>query len=321
MAASKSVFKKSAEDFVIKGGPYELPNDGKNGTLQWSERQEILQLTGVSAAVRDRKQTKGKRHLTLSGPLSGFELAYEMAMQFIVKSQVKLEPFAETPGCDGDWEATEQQRSRPAEKSKKVAKSSTPMAQSGSAPASSWQPMMPAMQQPMMQPMMPMMHPMMQQHLMQQQQQAMMMMANPMMMQNMMMQPWMVQQRRKTVHVESCSESSSEKDDNDSREPMKIEIRPTKVEGKPETRPAAKVKPEAVVGPTVDANPATRPAAKKIEPKQPAAPPPGWAAPPQVAAASAPRTPPLPPAYPWRLARDEHDVDDDEGPEPSNNAR
>ena len=66
MAASKSVFKKSAEDFVIKGGPYELPNDGKNGTLQWSEREEIKQLTGVSAAVRGRKQTKGKRHLTLS---------------------------------------------------------------------------------------------------------------------------------------------------------------------------------------------------------------------------------------------------------------
>ena len=112
MATSKGFFKKSA-DFVIKGGPYELPNDGKNGTVQWNERQEILQLTGVSAAVRDRRQTNGRRHLTLSGPLSGFELAYEMAMQFIVKSQVKQEPFAETPGCDGDWVATEQQSSRP----------------------------------------------------------------------------------------------------------------------------------------------------------------------------------------------------------------
>ena len=311
MATSKGFFKKSAEDFVIKGGPYELPNDGKNGTLQWNERQEILQLTGVSAAVRDRKQTKGKRHLTLSGPLSGFELAHEMAMQFIVKSQVKQEPFAETPGCGGDWEATEQQRSRPAEKSKKVAKSSTPMAQSGFAPASSWQPMMPAMQQPMMQPMMPMMHPMMHQHWMQQQlqqqRQAMMMMANPMMMQSMMMQPWNVQRLRKSVHAETC-ESSSEDDDNDSSEPMKVEIHPAKVEGKP-------------VGPKVEANPATGPKTK-IEPKQPAAPPPGFAAPP--AAASGLRTPPLPPQpapYPWRLAKDEHDVDEDEGPEPSNTAR
>ena len=42
MAMNKDFFKKSADDFVIKGGPYELPNDGKNGTLQWSERQEIL---------------------------------------------------------------------------------------------------------------------------------------------------------------------------------------------------------------------------------------------------------------------------------------
>ena len=318
MATRKGFFKKSA-DFVIKGGPYELPNDGKNGALQWNERQEILQLTGVSAAVRDRKQTKGKRHLTLSGPLSGFELAYEMAMQFIVKSQVKQEPFAETPGCDGDWVATEQQRSRPAEKSRKVAKSSTPMAQSGSAPASSWQPMMPAMQQPMMQPMMPMMHPMMQQQWMQQQQ-AMMMMANPMMMQSMMMQPLNVQRLRKSVHAEKC-ESSSEDDDNDSSEPMKVEIHPAKVEGKPATQPAAKDKPEAVVGPKVEANPATRPKTK-IEPKQPAAPPPGLATPP--AAASGLRTPPLPPLparYPWRLAKDEHDIDEDEGPEPSNTER
>ncbi len=84
MATSNVFFNKSA-DFVMKGGPNELPNDGKNGILHWNERQEILQLTGVSATVRDRKQTKGKRRLTLSGPLFGFELAYEMATQFIVK--------------------------------------------------------------------------------------------------------------------------------------------------------------------------------------------------------------------------------------------
>ena len=160
--ASKDIFK-DAKDSIIKGGPYDLPNGGKHGTLTWSERQEILETTGVCAAVRDRNNTRGKRHLTLSGPISGFELAPEMAMQYIVKCQVKKEPFAETPGCSGDWEATEKQQSRPSGKPKKVTKSPTPMAQTGFASASSWQPMMPAMQQPMLQPMMPMMHPILQQ--------------------------------------------------------------------------------------------------------------------------------------------------------------
>ena len=45
------------DDMVVKVGPFDLPQDGQNGTLAWAERQEILGLTGVSAAVRDRKNT------------------------------------------------------------------------------------------------------------------------------------------------------------------------------------------------------------------------------------------------------------------------
>ena len=96
-----------ADDMVVKAGPFELPNDGQHGTLSWADRQEIFGLTGVSAAVRDRKNTHGKRHLTLSGPLSGMELAKKMAWQYVLNSQRQRTEFAETPGCQGDWVATE----------------------------------------------------------------------------------------------------------------------------------------------------------------------------------------------------------------------
>jgi hypothetical protein len=170
------------DDMIVKAGPFELPNDGEHGTLTWADRQEILGLTGVSAAVRDRKQTHGKRHLTLSGPMSGMELAKKMAWQYVLNSQRQHTEFKETPGCEGDWVATH----------RKTAPSSS------SSSSSTWQTTMPmqvfqqqhqammqqaamhqqmmqqaAMQHQMMQPMfahpghlpcMPAMHGMMQQH-------------------------------------------------------------------------------------------------------------------------------------------------------------
>jgi len=156
----------SAADFLVNGGPYDLPNDGASGTLTWAQRQEILHLTRVSAAVRDRRQSTGvsaaipKRHLTLSGPVAGFQVAYEMAMRFVVESQRRNEKFSVTPGCERDWIPTVNQRSeefKAAQKAKQQAKHPSPMA-SGCGPASSsWQQhmMQPMMMQPMMmQPMM-----------------------------------------------------------------------------------------------------------------------------------------------------------------------
>jgi len=156
----------SAADFLVNGGPYDLPNDGASGTLTWAQRQEILHLTRVSAAVRDRRQSTGvsaaipKRHLTLSGPVAGFQVAYEMAMRFVVESQRRNEKFSVTPGCQRDWIPTVNQRSKEfkaAQNAKQQAKHPSPMA-SGCAPASSsWQQhmMQPMMMQPMMmQPMM-----------------------------------------------------------------------------------------------------------------------------------------------------------------------
>jgi hypothetical protein len=175
------------DDMIVKAGPFELPNDGEHGTLTWADRQEILGLTGVSAAVRDRKQTHGKRHLTLSGPMSGMELAKKMAWQYVLNSQRQHTEFKETPGCEGDWVATH----------RKTAPSSS--SSSSSSSRSTWQTTMPmqvlqqqqqqammqqaamhqqmmqqaAMHQQMMQPMfahpghlhcMPAMHGMMQQH-------------------------------------------------------------------------------------------------------------------------------------------------------------
>jgi hypothetical protein len=165
------------DDMVVKAGPFELPNDGQHGTLTWADRQEIFGLTGVSAAVRDRKQTHGKRHLTLSGPMSGMDLAKKMAWQYVLNSQRQRTEFAETPGCEGDWVATK----------RKTASSSS----SSSNNRSNWQTTMPmqvlqqqqammqqaAMQQQMMHHMMqpmfvnqghlPGMPAMMQQHMMQ----------------------------------------------------------------------------------------------------------------------------------------------------------
>ena len=100
------------DDMVVKAGPFDMPQDGQNGTVAWAERQEILGLTGVSAAVRDRKNTHGKRHLTLSGPMSGMELAKKMAWQYVVNSQRRQDDFQETPGSAKDWIATERHQKR-----------------------------------------------------------------------------------------------------------------------------------------------------------------------------------------------------------------
>ena len=99
----------ATEEIMAKAGPFELPNGGKNGTLTWEQRQEILRFTGVSAAVRERKQTKGIRHLTLSGPVAGIATAKKMAMEYVLTSQSAGVVFAETPGSEGDWKATERQ--------------------------------------------------------------------------------------------------------------------------------------------------------------------------------------------------------------------
>ena len=103
-----------ASDMVVKAGPFDLPAGGQTGTLAWAERQEILGLTGVSAAVRDRKNTHGKRHLTLSGPMCGMELAKQMAWQYIANSQRRQEEFNETPGSGNDWVATERTQKKKA---------------------------------------------------------------------------------------------------------------------------------------------------------------------------------------------------------------
>ena len=83
-----------SDDLIVKAGPFDLPGDAeKYGTLTWEQRLEIRNLSGDSAAVRDRKNTGGKRHLTLSGPVSGIALAKELAMKYIVESQLKNVPF------------------------------------------------------------------------------------------------------------------------------------------------------------------------------------------------------------------------------------
>ena len=99
----------ATEEIMAKAGPFELPNGGKNGTLTWEQKQEILRFTGVSAAVRERKQTKGIRHLTLSGPVAEITTAKKMAMEYVLTSQSAGVVFAETPGSEGDWKATERQ--------------------------------------------------------------------------------------------------------------------------------------------------------------------------------------------------------------------
>jgi len=98
-------------EIVAKAGPFPLP--GGSGTLSWDDRQNISKLTGVSAAVRDRKNTHGVRFLTLSGPVGGMDLAKRMAMQYVVNSQKKNESFKETPGGQADWVApTDRQQTK-----------------------------------------------------------------------------------------------------------------------------------------------------------------------------------------------------------------
>ena len=123
---------------IVKAGPFDLPNNGYRGTLTWDERELIRSLTGVSAAVRDRKQTHGHRHLTLSGPMSGIAKAKSMAMSFVEKSMRAGDQFAPTRDSEGDWQATVRQ---------------VPVRQGACSSSSSW------MQ--MQQPVATMQHPMM----------------------------------------------------------------------------------------------------------------------------------------------------------------
>ena len=130
------------EDMIVKAGPFDLPNNGYRGTLTWDERELIRSLTGVSAAVRDRKQTHGHRHLTLSGPMSGIAKAKSMAMSFVEKSMRSGDQFAPTRDSEGDWQATVRQ---------------VPVRQGACSSSSSWM----QMQQPvatMQHPMMATMH-------------------------------------------------------------------------------------------------------------------------------------------------------------------
>ncbi|CAE7406948.1 unnamed protein product [Symbiodinium microadriaticum] len=66
-------------------GPLQLPGDG-SGTLLATDRQEIHDATGVSAAVRFR-DSWGCRMLTLSGPPDHLTEAKRMAMSRILASQ------------------------------------------------------------------------------------------------------------------------------------------------------------------------------------------------------------------------------------------
>lgn len=140
----------AAMDLVVKAGPFELPDGGKHGTLTWQQRQTILERTGVSAAVRERRQTGGKRHLTLSGPMSGMEEAKTMAMEYVIESQKKQVPFAETPGSKLDWEATIRQQPGTTKR----------MSKRPSTSSSSWMPMTAPQPPQMMMMMMPQMQQM-----------------------------------------------------------------------------------------------------------------------------------------------------------------
>jgi hypothetical protein len=292
------------DDMVVKAGPFDLPNDGQNGTLTWADRQEILGLTGVSAAVRDRKNTHGKRHLTLSGPMSGMDLAKKMAWQYIVNSQRKQADFEETPGAEKDWVATERSQKR------------KPAASSNS--SSSWQAMpmhpmqammepmhvmpgMPGMMQhPMMQAyMQPMMHGMLQQH-----QQAMM---QAMHQRPPMMQPMYVRQGGRSEVEHSEVELSDADDDEDAEVPA------AKLAPPPLASPAAKPPSKRVLAAT----------SKTPGPAPPTYPPPAKAAPRGVNHAGSGRA--APPGQKTSAAKDagdqhpanqpDSDVDaDDDGP-------
>ena len=84
---------------IVKAGPFSC--DG--ASLTWDERQKIVEVTQVSAAVRERANTFGKRFLTLSGPISGIDLAHDMAQKYIKASQLVVPQFSDTPGSEKDW--------------------------------------------------------------------------------------------------------------------------------------------------------------------------------------------------------------------------
>ena len=67
----------------VHGGPYFY----ESGTLLKHQRDEIFDKTGCSAGIRGREQWGRKRGLTLSGPSSGIQQAYNMADEFIRASQ------------------------------------------------------------------------------------------------------------------------------------------------------------------------------------------------------------------------------------------
>ena len=84
---------------IVKAGPFSC--DG--ASLTWDERQKIFEVTQVSVAVRERANTFGKRFLTLSGPISGIDLAHDMAKKYIKASQLVAPQLSDTPGSDQDW--------------------------------------------------------------------------------------------------------------------------------------------------------------------------------------------------------------------------
>ena len=195
---------------IVKAGPFDLPNHGRDGTLTWSQRQKILEITGVSAAVRERKNTHGRRHLTLSGPISGIQKAKDMAMAFVVTSQQAGTPFAPTAGCEGDWQAS--LRQMPASSSWMPGQAS-----------SSWQ-TVPAM--PTMVPQQAMMNSMLMQQLQlwqnmqqQQQQHPMVSMQQQMQNPNMFAQPmYVVVGNAAGAHRPLSSEKHSDKEEDDGSE-------------------------------------------------------------------------------------------------------
>ena len=68
-----------------KIGPNALPRDG-TGTITSSQRKQILDETGCSAAVRQR-EAWAQRMCTVCGPLAGLQEADDMARLCIVGSQ------------------------------------------------------------------------------------------------------------------------------------------------------------------------------------------------------------------------------------------
>ena len=69
---------------IVKAGPFSC--DG--AALTWDERQKIFEVTQVSAAVREKPNTFGKRFLTLSGPISGIDLARDIAKKYMKASRM-----------------------------------------------------------------------------------------------------------------------------------------------------------------------------------------------------------------------------------------